>query len=51
MRGKNTETLTYRGPDLVERDDTMKLAGCVDRYCAEMIRVALFQKISIPVMR
>ena len=37
MRGKNTEELTYRGPDLKERDATRKEAGCKDGYCAELI--------------
>ena len=37
MRGKNTEELTYRGPDLKERDATRKEAGCKDGYCAGLI--------------
>ncbi|KAF9463133.1 hypothetical protein BDZ94DRAFT_1259680 [Collybia nuda] len=37
LRGKNTETLTYRGPDLNERDRTRVAAGCVDGYCADLI--------------
>lgn len=41
MRGKNADTLTYRGPDLSERDDTRKLAGCVDKFCAKKIAAGL----------
>jgi hypothetical protein len=41
MRGKNTETLTYRGPDLSERDQTRILAGCVPGYCADQIAKGL----------
>jgi hypothetical protein len=38
MRGKNTMTLTYRGPDLKERAETRKLAGCTPRFCANEIK-------------
>ena len=41
MRGKNTETLTYRGPDLAERDQTRVSAGCVPGYCADLIAKGL----------
>jgi len=41
MRGKNVETLTYRGPDLAERDQTRVLAGCVPGYCADLIAKGL----------
>jgi len=41
MRGKNTEELTYRGPDLKERDATRKEAGCKDGYCAGLIAAGI----------
>jgi hypothetical protein len=41
MRGKNTETLTYRGPDLKERAETRNLAGCTRGFCANQIRLGL----------
>lgn len=37
MRGENTEVLTYRGPDLAERDRARQAAGCVDGYCRDLI--------------
>jgi hypothetical protein len=41
MQGKNTETLTYRGPDQAERDQTRIDAGCVDGFCAKQIALGL----------
>ncbi|KAJ3574892.1 hypothetical protein NP233_g1466 [Leucocoprinus birnbaumii] len=41
MRGKNTDTLTYRGPDKAERDQTRKDAGCVPGFCAKQIAAGL----------
>ncbi|KAF8510188.1 hypothetical protein BU17DRAFT_98331 [Hysterangium stoloniferum] len=41
MRGKNTETLTYRGTDRSERSATRKEAGCVKGFCAKQIAAGL----------
>lgn len=41
MRGKNTDTLTYRGMDEKERAQTRKAAGCVPGFCAKQIAAGL----------